>query len=181
MPNPFSRLKEYLRHVRTSSWHYRLAKEVWGERRIRRSKACTYYWFQVPLAMLATVVVFAIVTVIWTISLFCGFVPTEFQSHHAERQGIKGDWAYDYKHLPNGTRFFIAPWEMVLIGLVVWTLWTFLQTDPETIGWVRMTIGGLLLLIAFITIIVKSRSKIATAWNHVCPPLVVEPDQRQNA
>jgi len=193
--------KRHFSHVRASSWHYQVAKEIWGANRLQRSKACSYYWFKLPLAVLVFLVkVVFLVVVILAVSafvLFWGYIPTIVQEHYAKRQGIDTQLVYPYKRLPNGKRIPVALWELTLLGVILYTLYYWVVIDPETGGLVLSALVYMVLTIAWWTgfvvlplaaigfvlvkgwkypLIIKAREDVKAAWDKVCPPLTVETD-----
>lgn len=187
-------LKTRLSHVKETTWHFRLAKEIWGSKNLQQSKACTYYWFKLPVAAIVLSILMVVLVVISVISSFLGFIPVWIQEERAKEQGVNQQFAYPYKHLPSGRRLPFAIWEIVVLGAIGYGLYYSFFVNPE-VGMLLAEAAldlfklaaialGILLAIGVLTYllwrawktgsIAQGRANLKAAWDRTCPPLVVE-------
>ncbi len=194
--SPFSWAKNYLSHVRETSWHYKLVKSVWGQK-APEGKACSYYWLKLPSSLLALAGLFLFVVIFGTLVIgggwFFGFIPTIFKTEDPYLKSYLADhyrepsW-YPYGYTSKGKKRHIFPWQVALVG-IFFALSYYLGFENQTAGAVvgistGSVVGGFLVLGVFIFLISKSwktpalvsaRKSVKSAWDKACPPLVVEP------
>ncbi len=171
-----AKLKRYLSEIDASTWHYRITESVWGERRLRRGKACTYYWFRLPLAILAAILVFAVIIPSGAVvGYFLGF-----------RIRLKDDGSKElfcrYKRNSRGQRVLFAPWEASMVGAAIVAIY-YLAFLNHGLGvlilMIALGIAALALVLGTILyswnhpIARRARWSIADAWDQVCPNLVI--------
>jgi len=177
-------LKNRFSHVSADSWHWELTETFLGEK--AQGKACTYYWFKLPLALtlyaitvICAVLQFACRAVFIAMAWFLGF---------RFRGKVFGDVTDDrnyqkYKVRRDGSKSRFAPWELILIPISAWWFWLAAIVYPDVgkamlLALVIATI--LTVLIYFVTKgwkyppIVKARASVDTVWAKACPPLVIE-------
>jgi len=185
-------LKHRLSHVRAGSWHWKATKRIFES--YAYGKACTYYWFKLPLSLLALL----IITVVWVVisalgvlyvvlGWICGFRlgGKVFDTNHSVLESLN---YYDYKERPDGTKARFAPWEIILIPVLIWLVWflAFVRSDIGKIT-LYMLVGILSgsLIVYFITaswklpLIVQARANVRAAWDKICPVLVVVENQEE--
>lgn len=193
--NPLASIKHKLSHVKASSWLYRFAKSIWGKK--TGGKSCTFYWFKLPLAFLVWCLILILFPLYTIVMGFFGFVPVEYpgrgemSSYHDWYKRSK--FAYPYKTLPNGTKVRIAPWEIALLGGLLYALYYLVFVDRYLGMWVGFAALAVAILAILVFVLTKSwqseplqaaRSGLSEAWggvthawDKICPPLVVEDGQ----
>ncbi len=201
---PLVWLKNYLSHIRKTSWHYKLVHGIWGSK--TSGKACTYYWLKLPSSALAYMGLIILVIVFGIFVLgggwFFGYVATTFKTEdpflknwletHKDSLGHEPGW-YPYRYTSKGKKRHVLPWQVVLtLGSVV-AIWYF-GVQNQNAGIITgivvgITVSGVLFLAAIVFLISKSwrmsvvrsvGSAINSAWDKACPPLIVEPETKQS-
>lgn len=193
---PLFWLKNYLSHVRETSWHYRFVYDLWG--RNTQGKACTYYWFKLPSTFIVTVFVFTLVGFFSLLAWCFGFVPTWFETedpflkrYMLDRTEYRGEPSfYPYGYTSKGKKRHIYPWQLILIAGVVALVYylAFVNTTFGVILGILLggLLGGCVLLGITVFLIVqgwktkaakRAGSKLKVAWDKVCPPLIVVPSE----
>lgn len=186
MLNPLSWLKHRLSHVRESSWHFQLVKEIW-KAGAYDSKACSYYWFKIPSSLLLLCLGILIMGLIIIVAGFLGFVPTVFETKSPLMRSRKDGVFYPYKTLPSSKRLPIAPWEIAAMIVVLYGIYDLAVIDQQLGFWV-MSVGMSLTALAMVVYLiykiwrlsffVNLRSKAgfsaSQTWDGVCPKLVVD-------
>lgn len=183
-----SRAKDSLSHVRTSTWHYKAVREIWGWR-ANEGKACTYYWFKLPLSLLAFLVIAAICALITIFAWFVGRTPTWFKTEDPELRWYKkykNEMFYPYGYTSKGKRRRVMPWWLGLVTLFAGLVYYLAIVNPVlgliTIYVMGSVIGGVLFLALLVFGITKNwnnpgvanaRAKVRAAWDKACPPLVI--------
>jgi hypothetical protein len=167
------RIKQQLAHVDAMSIRYRLVRVAVSERRLRRAKACTFYWVYLPLAILALIVIPFITVLMWLatrpIAWMAGYrrtevplLPKQALEPHASPPPI-----YENAHVK------FAPWRIVLplIGaaLFIWLTMLFPKIVFVSVGLVAIAVG-----IGWI--VWRVRRPVSDKWSEWCPSLVVESD-----
>lgn len=185
--------KNYLSHVQNKSWHYRLVEWIWDEKRLTSSKACTYYWIKLP-ASFCVAGFLALAAIVWyLVGGICGFVPAFVPSSNPEMLYQKGEIMYPYKRFPNGWKMPLAPWEIALIAVGFYSFYysvyyTFVFDFWPGL-WLVIGVALLSLLMFGIYVLtkswktgpfVKARLMVKEAWDRVCPPLVIEHDDKDS-
>ncbi len=185
--------KDWLSRVRETSWHYRLVDSMLES---VPKKACSYYWYGVPAAMIKGGLMLIVAIVVCFIGWFCGFMPILFN------KAWTGNGApfLNYKMRFDGTRRPLAPWEFTLISLVLIELYEWYATGlflHQSVGAFSSTFfwsGVVLAVIIFLGLVgwimYRKRNAIlrkldsagdraSMTWDRVCPPLVVEKSPKQ--
>lgn len=196
MANPIVALKDRLSRVNPKSWHYKMVDDVWGTK--AAGKACTYYWFKLPLAALAFAL-FVIITFVGSIGgLIFGYLPTMVPAPKNPVTGFQevpygtGTFFYPYKTLPNGRKMPLAVWEVILLAGVGFVLYYLGFMDQELgltiLIWVLSIAIGAAVVFGVIfavsaswknPLIARARSNLVATWNKVCPELVIEKNTEQ--
>lgn len=193
---PLVWLKNYLSHIRETSWHYKLVHGIWGK--YTSGKACTYYWLKFPSSVLAyigiAVLVASMATFVFGGGWFFGYVSTVFKTEdpflknwldtHKDSGGHEPGW-YPYRYTSKGKkRHIFFPWQAALGGIFLALVYY--------LGFVNQTAGlvvGLAFAIVFVLGVIgfvaskgwktsgfrSARSVVNSAWDKTCPPLIVEP------
>jgi len=188
--NPFSWLKHRLSHPKENSLHFQATKTFWSNNTY--GKACTYYWFKLPTALLLWTVACIFLFVGSVIGAFFGFVSSLFEPGEERlRWYHKTQWFYPYKTLPSGRRIPVAPWEIAVIVAVCYAIYYLALVDQGAGKVSLLVLVGVAVFCSIVFAISKSwrhpllvgtRSGVSrswnmarAAWNKVCPELEVEP------
>lgn len=180
-----NKVKNQLSHIQDTDWHFKVVNEFWNFKGGDAGKACTYYWFKLPFAMLAWCVVGLMIIIACAGGLLLGFIPTlGFKTSNEEMQMYYiHSMFYPYKHLPNGTRVPVAPWEIALAAALLYGVYYLAFVDQGfgiVVGAILLGIGLLGSILWAVSsnwnnpLLADSRSAVSDAWNKVCPNLVVE-------
>ena len=167
--------KRRLATVDSHSWHYQITETVFNASSLRRSKACAYFWFRVPMAVF-------IVAVGW----FFGYYP----HHDSKRKGIFGDC----KELPASSARVrqpkrhqrVSPVEVMLglVLLVVAYYLTFVNGDLGLKVFAGLIAAAIVLgllywltKVRFFAFLGRAMGMTAETagdlYDHACPPLHV--------
>jgi hypothetical protein len=183
-------VKDRLSHINARSWHWKVTKEVFGKK--AQGKACTYYWFKVPLSMLGLAVLAIFIALRCVCRVFFIAIMWVLGYRFNERIfDLEADTMLrinydDYKERPDGSKSRFAPWEILLVPLLAWLVWLLVVVYPSAGKVALVILLGIatgVILIYFITAaskyppIVRARAAVNAAWDRVCPPLVVEGEQ----
>ncbi len=180
--NPISWLKYHLSHIKEESWHFQITKTVWGINAYT-GHACTYVWLRLFPALFMMGIMFSFVLAICVFLAFFGFVFTLFEPKSDSTERYRDNFVYPHRMLPNGKKIPIAPWQIAVIGLVLY--FGIQKTDVAitAVIYTAVAIATVLAVGVIGYIIVKSwntpiltagRNIISSSWDKVCPTLVVE-------
>ena len=100
------------------------------------------------------------------------------------KDGVGDDPFYPYKTLPNGKKFPVAPWEVAVVAVIVFALYTAGFSPVLAVAKILLiAIAVVCLVVAAVFVISKGwhnpliqgpRQAIVYAWNKACPDLVLE-------
>src|SRR4030065_1364841 len=128
-------LKDKLSHINAKTWHYQATLLIFGKK--AEGKACTYYWFKLPLSLIVLLIV-AIIAVFFLsirglIILLAWFFGYRFRGEFLDMDnGVTSSWSYtDYKERKNGSSYKIAPWELLIFPFAVWLVWLLAIVHPN--------------------------------------------------
>lgn len=174
-------LKERLSHINEASWHYQAVKSMWPRKVTHNPKSCKYWWWYVPSALLIMGFIYAFGGIIWLFSGFAGF-----RMKFEDNPGPQGsDMFYPYKENKKGRKVLIAPWEVAVVLLVLFVLYSMVQS-PAIALWGLNAVGILAVLVAVLFILFRGwksqisrdiRMIIAAWWDKACPALIVYSSQ----
>jgi hypothetical protein len=182
------RVKTHLSIISANAWHYQLTAALWNPKRINQSKACSYYWFKLPLSLMllpvagiAILVLVLLVAAIAIVGWFFGFIPTFVgDQEEAKQYDDQGHWPY--KTWPSGKRRRVLPSEIVGAMVGVYGVYYISFVHREIGLVVGIVLVGLIVLGGFLYLISSGwdsapiqhqRSQVKAAWDKVCPPLTV--------
>ena len=178
---PLKWLKRRLSRVREDSWHYRLTAQLWDndEKKLSRSKACTYYWVKLPSTMIAASLFFgAIFILVMPLGWIAGFRPV-IDEH---------DLFLPYKTTKSGKKRLVAPWQVLLVGLALGSLY-YLALINQSAGMIALVVSVGIVMIALLAVLLwklfASRyarwfyHKTGYLWGYFCPQLTVIPKDEE--
>jgi len=176
------RLKDWLRRVKETSWHFRLVK-ITGISVPK--KACAYYWICVPQAMVLIAIMFVVVYVLSAIAWFGGF--------SSNFNGSEGSAPFfPYKTKKNGMKKQFAPWEVVvgiLLFLGIVRVSIFVMDNEMAIVFYGLWVASVGVVLAALFVAVRALAprivgiemwirnlprRMGKFWGKVCPDLIVE-------
>lgn len=191
--SPVSWLKNYLSHVRETSWHYRFVEGLWG--RNTQGKACTYYWFKLPSTFVAYILIMVILGLVSFFSWCVGYIPTWFDTKDeyltSWKNGVYSRYYseqsfYPYGYTTKGKKRHIFPWQLITLaaigGVIYWLGFADRSLGLAVVVFSGMVLGLIVIVGLLAFLITKGwRTKAArnagsglkAAWDKVCPPLVV--------
>ncbi len=175
------RLKERASTIDRNSRHFDIASTVWSEHRLR--KACGYWWFRLPTALLAVGAMLIFMYVIWFFGLILGFQPkTTIDDPEASERSEGPEMFYNYRERKDGTKRMLVPWHFLAIGFIIYELVYHTETLVNGFIWMAiltlivMAIGGagfLLWKLFKLPATKQLGAFISSVWNDVCPNLVI--------
>jgi hypothetical protein len=184
-------LKYRLSHISAKSLVWRAVKYIFGRK--AKGKACTFYWFKLPVSLLALAGLMLLYAIVYPLTYFCRTLAVTcmwlFGRNYngrffSENAGTTKDYNYnDYKERSDGSKFRFAPWEIALVLVAGVMIWLFGFVNPRAglgiVLWatvVAAVIGLMYLLSAAWKSgpIARARAAVKAAYDRACPPLVVE-------
>ncbi len=166
------RFKDHLSHVDPRSWHFQVVNIIWEKRDLLNTKACTYYWLKLPIALVWAGIVCVLAGLFYSVGWFFGFQPVEatFNRTLREESFYRSDTYLPYKTDHNGDKKRIAPWEVVISFIVLFVLAYHVLAYSSTFFWLVIlaikVFGGLAALVGIGYFVRKN-------WDNVCPTLVI--------
>lgn len=187
---PLDKLKYSLSHINSKTWHWRLTKRVFGRK--ASGKACTYYWFKLPLSILGL----ACLIILIPLRYLCRVIVISHKWFWGYRfnekmfdldESVFESYNYmDYKQRLDYTSFKIAPWEIAMIPFFVLLVLYLIFIDPDLGKDLSVVVLVCILILGIFYVgtrswklkpIVNARTAVKNAWDRVCPPLVVEEEE----
>ncbi len=178
--NPFSWLKNRLSHINSNDWHFQAVEFIWNDK--ARGKACTYYWFKLPVSLIVFAVLCVLMVVICTIVPFFGFIPTFFPTKNEAMLRESNEHTYPYKRLPNGWKMPVAPWELAAAAGALAGIYYLAFIDQGLGAILGLIVLALAVFVAIIygisrswsnPLIAGARANVKAAWDKTCPELEV--------
>jgi hypothetical protein len=181
------KVKDRLSHVSADSWHWKITKEIFGSK--AHGKTCTYYWFKVPLSMLALTALVIITFLYHTCRIITvvvmWFFGRTFNANISNLDmGVTEGYNYtDYKEHRDGSRYRIAPWEIALFPVLAWLVWFLAVVHPQAGKIALLVVAAVVTVMVLIYLIsvtwkfvpiARARAEVKAAWDKVCPPLYID-------
>ena len=178
-------LKFRLSHISSDSWSWRLVRWAFGDS-VAEGKACTFYWFKLPGAVLWLVIVSLYEVVLhWAVRAFWKFLAWFFGYQFKGKvfdYSIKllGSRNYrDYKEQADGNYKETAPWQIAFGLFAFYLIFVNPSAGLRTLGLIAF-IAAILIVVWFSDggykspAIKNAKRQVKNAWDKVCPPLVVQ-------
>lgn len=193
MSGSISWVKQRLATIPPQSRRFRVVNLLWDESRIKRAKACTFYWVMLPTSAVVAGILALLAGFVTAIGWFVGYVP-DFSDRVSEGADNPKRAFYDYKYHPRSGKFWrFAPWQVVIPAtLLTLLVYSIAAGVLGSIGVFLVEAGGaiarfcvreryvalvIVLAVAFIyllgKLVIRNRQRLGAAWNRMCPNVIV--------